>query len=67
MAVESGVHGGQRVNQSVPGAVTFCVFNDKVLGQGCLTQLRYVTQWTLVHRMIWVDNHFHQVLHAFNN
>ena len=36
MAVKRGVHGGQRVNWSVPGAVTFCVLSGKVLDQGCL-------------------------------
>ena len=60
MGVKRGVHGGQRVNQSVPGAVPFFC-------QGCLTQLRYVTQWTLVRCVIWVGNHSHQVPHAFNN
>ena len=36
MALKRGVHGGQRVDRSVPGAVTFCVLSGKVLGQGCL-------------------------------
>ena len=62
MAVKRGVHGGQRVNQSVSGTVTFRV-NDKMLAQGCLTRLRYVTQWTLVRGVIWVGNHFQEVLH----
>ena len=36
MALKRGVHGGQRIDRSVPGAVTFCVLSGKVLGQGCL-------------------------------
>ena len=65
MAIKRGVHGGQRVNWSVPGAVTFCVLSGKMLGQGCLI-LRYVTQWTLVRCVVRIDNQSQQVLHAFS-
>ena len=58
MAIKRGVHGGQRVNWSVPGAVTFCVLSGKMLDQGCLILNSGMShmQWTLIRCMVWIGN-----------
>ena len=46
----------------------FCMFSSEMLSQGCLIQFGYVTQWALVqYCMVWVDDHSHQLLHAFDS